>query len=145
MTNGLRCYLLVEGGIEATQFLGSSSTFSLAGFGGLLGKNLAVGNVLSFHSAIRGCRYGRYKGRRGFSRPLTTTQGSNARRSSRLRVITEDGLRSIFAEWRVDHNSSRTGVRLLGPKIEWARENGGEAGLHPSNIHDNAYAFGALT
>ena len=25
-----------------------------------------------------------------------------------------------------------------------AREDGGEAGLHPSNIHDNAYAIGAI-
>ena len=37
-----------------------------------------------------------------------------------------------------------TGVRLIGPKPEWARTDGGEAGLHPSNIHDNAYAIGAI-
>ncbi|MCW5598963.1 MAG: carboxyltransferase domain-containing protein, partial [Nitrosomonas sp.] len=41
-------------------------------------------------------------------------------------------------------NSSRTGVRLIGPKPKWARSDGGEAGLHPSNIHDNAYAIGAV-
>jgi urea carboxylase len=35
-------------------------------------------------------------------------------------------------------------VRLLGPKPTWARSDGGEAGLHPSNIHDNAYAIGAV-
>ncbi len=46
--------------------------------------------------------------------------------------------------WEVHFNSSRTGVRLTGPKPEWARADGGEAGLHPSNIHDNAYAFGAI-
>jgi urea carboxylase len=144
VTNGLRCYLLVEGGIEAAQFLGSCSTFSLAGFGGLSGKSLAVGNVLTFASQ------------------QTERSSANLRmdppdllQRHRVRVlagphtapefITEEGFRSLFtAEWRVDHNSSRTGVRLLGPKIEWARENGGEAGLHPSNIHDNAYAFGAL-
>ena len=39
---------------------------------------------------------------------------------------------------------SRTGVRLIGPKPQWARRDGGEAGLHPSNIHDNAYAIGAI-
>jgi len=44
----------------------------------------------------------------------------------------------------VHYNSSRTGVRLIGPKPEWARRDGGEAGLHPSNIHDNAYAIGAI-
>jgi urea carboxylase len=46
--------------------------------------------------------------------------------------------------WRVHYNSNRTGVRLVGPKPEWARRDGGEAGLHPSNIHDNAYAIGAV-
>ncbi|HSY39104.1 MAG TPA: carboxyltransferase domain-containing protein, partial [Polyangia bacterium] len=37
-----------------------------------------------------------------------------------------------------------TGVRLIGPKPRWARTDGGEAGLHPSNIHDNAYAIGTI-
>ncbi|MBV8885759.1 MAG: carboxyltransferase domain-containing protein, partial [Chroococcidiopsidaceae cyanobacterium CP_BM_RX_35] len=31
-----------------------------------------------------------------------------------------------------------------GPKPKWARPDGGEAGLHPSNIHDNAYAIGTI-
>jgi urea carboxylase len=44
----------------------------------------------------------------------------------------------------VHFNSSRTGVRLIGPKPEWVRDSGGEAGLHPSNIHDNPYAIGAV-
>jgi urea carboxylase len=46
--------------------------------------------------------------------------------------------------WKVHHNSDRTGVRLIGPKPTWARKDGGEAGLHPSNIHDNAYAIGTI-
>ncbi len=52
---------------------------------------------------------------------------------------------TFFAtEWAVHFNSSRTGVRLIGPKPLWARDSGGEAGLHPSNIHDNPYAVGAV-
>ena len=47
-------------------------------------------------------------------------------------------------DWEVHYNSSRTGVRLIGPSPQWARSDGGEAGLHPSNIHDNAYAIGAV-
>jgi urea carboxylase len=46
--------------------------------------------------------------------------------------------------YTVHHNSARTGVRLIGPRPRWAREDGGEAGLHPSNIHDVPYAVGAL-
>jgi urea carboxylase len=48
------------------------------------------------------------------------------------------------AAWQVHYNSNRTGVRLVGPKPQWARQDGGEAGLHPSNIHDNPYAIGAI-
>jgi len=50
----------------------------------------------------------------------------------------------VAAEWQVHYNSNRTGVRLIGPKPRWARKDGGEAGLHPSNIHDNPYAIGAV-
>src|SRR6202008_2233612 len=46
--------------------------------------------------------------------------------------------------YTVHHNSARTGVRLIGPRPGWAREDGGEAGLHPSNIHDVPYTVGAL-
>ena len=35
-------------------------------------------------------------------------------------------------------------MRLIGPRPKWARKDGGEAGLHPSNLHDNAYAIGAM-
>ena len=59
--------------------------------------------------------------------------------------VSEAYLDTLFAaEWEVHFNSSRTGVRLIGPKPEWMRADGGEAGLHPSNIHDNAYAIGAV-
>ena len=56
-----------------------------------------------------------------------------------------DYIQTFFdATWQVHYNSSRTGVRLIGPKPVWTREDGGEAGLHPSNIHDNAYAIGTI-
>ena len=45
------------------------------------------------------------------------------------------------AQWEVHFNSSRTGVRLIGPR-RMGPDSGGEAGLHPSNIHDNPYAVG---
>ncbi|MHC8298444.1 5-oxoprolinase subunit C family protein [Pseudomonas sp. ZS1P83] len=49
--------------------------------------------------------------------------------------VTENYIGTFFAtQWEVHFNSSRTGVRLIGPKPEWVRAFGGEAGLHPSNI-----------
>jgi len=59
--------------------------------------------------------------------------------------FTKNDIDTFFAnEFEIHFNSSRTGIRLIGPKPEWARQDGGEAGLHPSNIHDNAYAIGAI-
>src|SRR5690606_29961985 len=59
--------------------------------------------------------------------------------------FTPEDIEEFFdACWEVHYNSSRTGVRLIGPRPRWARADGGEAGLHPSNIHDNAYAIGAI-
>jgi urea carboxylase len=59
--------------------------------------------------------------------------------------LTDEDISTFFiTSWRVHHNSSRTGVRLIGPKPRWARVDGGDAGLHPSNVHDNAYAVGAI-
>src|SRR6185437_3713026 len=59
--------------------------------------------------------------------------------------FTRAGLDELYASsYTVHHNSARTGVRLIGPRPGWAREDGGEAGLHPSNIHDVPYAVGAL-
>jgi urea carboxylase len=59
--------------------------------------------------------------------------------------FTERDIETLFsAEYQVHFNSARTGIRLIGPKPQWARPDGGEAGLHPSNIHDNAYAVGSI-
>src|SRR5205085_214536 len=59
--------------------------------------------------------------------------------------FTDGDIEMFFStRWKVHHNSDRTGIRLIGPKPKWARPDGGEAGLHPSNIHDNAYAIGAI-
>jgi urea carboxylase len=59
--------------------------------------------------------------------------------------FTDEDIEMFFStDWKVHFNSNRTGVRLIGPKPAWARADGGEAGLHPSNIHDNAYAVGAI-
>lgn len=44
--SGARCYLCVQGGIVAKQFLGSASTHLLSGLGGHEGRSLRKGDVL---------------------------------------------------------------------------------------------------
>jgi urea carboxylase len=141
---GLRGYLLIEGGLDAPAYLGSRATFTLGGFGGHGGRALAAGDVLHLMPVAQ-------------PREAEPAFGGVPilERAWRLRVLagphgapdffTADDIAMItVAEWKVHYNSSRTGVRLVGPKPRWARRDGGEAGLHPSNIHDNAYAIGAV-
>ncbi|MNO72469.1 Glutaconyl-CoA decarboxylase subunit gamma [compost metagenome] len=59
--------------------------------------------------------------------------------------FSEESIEEFFAaEWEVHYNSNRLGVRLSGPKPKWTRADGGEAGLHPSNVHDCEYAIGSI-
>ena len=46
--------------------------------------------------------------------------------------------------WKVHYNSDRTGDPADRSEAGMGAADGGEAGLHPSNIHDNAYAIGTV-
>jgi len=142
---GVRSYLCLRGGLDVPDYLGSKSTFTLGQFGGHAGRALRTGDVLHL-APLTDTRCGA-----ALPAALHTSLGT----VRELRVIygphgapeyfTPEWIPTFFAtEWEVHFNSSRTGVRLIGPKPEWARDSGGEAGLHPSNIHDNPYAIGAV-
>jgi len=138
---GACAFLAVAGGIQCPAYLGSTATFTLGQFGGHAGRALRTGDVLHL------------------AEPAEVEPRSMAipeiPELMELRVLygphgapdffTDDDIAKFFAsQWQVHYNSSRTGVRLIGPKPTWARPSGGEAGMHPSNIHDNAYAFGTV-
>ncbi len=139
---GLRGYILFAGGLDVAPYLGSAATFTLGQFGGAHGRALVAGDVL--HLGDGACE------------PAPATLAlPGLGETWELRVLygphgapdfftPADIAQFLDAEWQVHYNSNRTGVRLVGPKPEWARRDGGEAGLHPSNIHDNAYAIGAV-
>ncbi|MDJ0041207.1 urea carboxylase [Pantoea allii] len=142
---GVRSYLCLSGGIQVPDYLGSKSTFTLGQFGGHAGRALRGGDVL--HLAPRAASQ--------TSATLPIALRTAIPQVRTLRVIygphgapeffEPEYIATFFAtDWEVHFNSSRTGVRLIGPKPRWARDSGGEAGLHPSNIHDNPYAIGAV-
>ena len=142
--SGSRAYFAVQGGIQVPDYLGSKSTFTLGQFGGHAGRALRAGDVLRILPA-----------RETTTGTLPAECIPHYTHHWEIGVLygphgapdffTEDDIDTFFAtDWKVHHNSSRTGVRLIGPKPQWARKDGGEAGLHPSNIHDNAYAVGTI-
>jgi len=139
---GMRGYVAVEGGLDVPQVLGSRATFVLGGFGGHDGRALETGDLIPL-------------GRR--ENLLAPVEPSLPPLSDEwtLRVLagphgapdhlTDEGVAELFATtWLVDHRVDRTGIRLVGPTPGWARTDGGEAGLHPSNLHDSAYPVGGI-
>ncbi|XGV97460.1 MAG: urea carboxylase [Leptolyngbya sp. BL-A-14] len=142
--NGFRTYLSVQGGFDVPDYLGSKATFTLGGFGGHGGRALQVGDVLKLHPATP-------------QEPKTLPPELIPTYPEHWAIgvlygphgapdfFTDKDIETFFnTHWEVHYNSARTGIRLIGPKPQWARQDGGEAGLHPSNIHDNAYAVGTI-
>jgi urea carboxylase len=142
---GCRAYLAIRGGFDVPEYLGSLATFTLGKFGGHGGRALGSGDVLHVGRAVAPIAPGAIP---AHSRPIITDDweiGVLYGPHGAPDYFTQDDIDAFFAEsWEVHYNSNRTGVRLIGPKPSWARSDGGEAGLHPSNIHDNAYAIGAV-
>ena len=146
LDQGSRVYLAVQGGIDVPDYLGSKSTFMLGQFGGHEGRTLQAGDKLNIATSAL-AEY--------VPRELSSAVVPQYTHHWKIAVLygphgapdffTEKSVTDFFAaEWTVHHNSDRTGVRLLGPKPQWARTDGGEAGLHPSNVHDVPYSIGAV-
>ncbi|MEU9141209.1 5-oxoprolinase/urea amidolyase family protein [Streptomyces sp. NPDC048404] len=142
--HGLRTYVLFAGGgLDVPAFLGSASTFTLGRFGGHGGRALRTGDVLHGGTVT------------GLGTPVPPAERPGFTAEWRIGALegphaapeffTEDDIHDFYAaDWKVHFNSARTGVRLIGPQPRWARTDGGEAGLHPSNIHDTPYSVGAV-
>ncbi len=142
---GARTYLLIAGGFDVPTYLGSTATFTLGEFGGHAGRILQIGDQLRTHSSeVK-------------SAPAVLDEALRPKLTKEWKIgviygphgapdfFKEEYIETFFAtDWEVHYNSNRTGVRLIGPKPLWSREDGGEAGLHPSNLHDNAYAIGTV-
>ncbi len=169
---GCRAYLAVRGGFDVPDYLGSKATFTLGQFGGHAGRTLRAGDVLHIPPVTpadagvqlnaldtgihpqgvgHGCKaaeaattmHRRYDDPPAYTHAweIGVLYGPHGAPD----FFTDADIDMFFStDWEVHYNSSRTGVRLIGPRPQWARKDGGEAGLHPSNIHDNAYAIGAV-
>jgi urea carboxylase len=150
---GCRGYLAVRNGFDVPVYLGSRSTFALGQFGGHAGRTLRATDMLPItNPAIAAC---------------TTPAPIYDAAAAPVELIPTypneweigvlygphgapdffqpEAIEMFFSTaWEVHYNSNRLGIRLNGPKPTWTRSDGGEAGLHPSNIHDTEYAIGSI-
>ncbi|WP_246797195.1 urea carboxylase [Burkholderia perseverans] len=152
-TSGCRTYLAVRNGLDVPLYLGSRSTFALGQFGGHAGRTLRPSDVLPIADPLLPATadlaplYA--------PAPLPSVLVPAYGRTWEIGVLygphgapdffSPASIEKFFdSEWEVHYNSNRLGIRLNGPKPEWTRSDGGEAGLHPSNIHDCEYAIGSI-
>ena len=151
--SGCRTYLAVRNGFDVPEYLGSRSTFSLGQFGGHAGRTLRVADMLPVsRPQLAACTTPAPVSEPQAADPSLIPEYGNEWRIGVLYgphgapdFFTPEAIDEFFAgEWQVHYNSNRLGIRLTGPKPSWARANGGEAGLHPSNVHDCEYAIGAV-
>ena len=144
ISTGCRSYIGIKHGFNLPAYLGSLATFTLGQFGGHAGRNLLIGDMLPITEvkteqtvALKPEHIPSFK----TEWEIAVMYGPHGAPD----FFTPNDISMFFdQDWEIHFNSSRTGIRLIGPKPEWARIDGGEAGLHPSNIHDNAYAIGAI-
>ncbi|MDF1629031.1 MAG: urea carboxylase [Alcanivoracaceae bacterium] len=151
-SSGCRTYLAVRNGVDVPEYLGSKATFALGQFGGHAGRPLRNGDLLEICQFRPGCPTPA-----PVYDPAPAPQALLPEYSSEWDIavlygphgapdfFTAESIDEFFASpWEVHYNSNRLGIRLSGPKPTWTRSDGGEAGLHPSNIHDCEYAIGSI-
>jgi len=150
---GCRSYLAVRNGIDVPVYLGSRATFALGRFGGHAGRILRAGDMLALsRPGLPACTT---PAPAASPRPLPPEMIPGYGSEWEIGVLcgphgapdffTPQAMEEFFSHaWEVHYNSNRLGVRLTGPRPSWARADGGEAGLHPSNIHDCEYAIGSI-
>ncbi|XQE66324.1 urea carboxylase [Pseudomonas sp. P3C3] len=151
--SGCRTYLAVRNGLDVPLYLGSRSTFALGQFGGHAGRTLRTADMLAISQPeLPACTTPAPVAPPQAAHPslipsygTTWNIGVLYGPHGAPDFFTAEAIEEFFAaEWEVHYNSNRLGVRLSGPKPSWARADGGEAGLHPSNVHDCEYAIGAI-
>jgi len=148
-TLGFREYLAIAGGIDVPMYLGSKSTAIYGGFGGYEGRALKKGDELKLSKP--GGDLKSIEGRR-FKVALIPKYSKNWE----MRAVpgpdgvpdyfSEEGMEFFFTEeFLTQLSSDRSGIRLAGPKLRWAKERE-VSGRHPSNVlMDHAYSVpGAL-
>lgn len=144
---GARAYVAVAGGIANEEILGSRSTFTKAGVGGIAGHSVKAGQVLPVFEAA---------GTPGLAVPDDLRPVIRSDKRWEIEVCAgpnDDWIdaagqeRFLSSDWTLSAKSDRTGFRLEGPEWTFAEKavnKPKEHGSLPSNIIDHGYPLGAI-
>ena len=115
---GARCYLCFRGGLQLETVLGSCSTHVPSGIGGIGGRALIRGDLLSIHESTaqpepRILRHSALENLRAASDVLRVTA------AAQTASFTQESLTNLHSRsWTVQSDSSRMGVRLSGLSLD---------------------------
>ncbi|RFN54669.1 urea carboxylase [Fusarium flagelliforme] len=147
LSSHCRAYLAVYGGFtNVAKWYNSKATNPLANVGGYQGRPLRTGDFLRILDSSELPAF------QEVSIPVhlrpTYTEDWTLRVMSgpyETGYLTPEYIETLYStSWEVSHNAARGGIRLLGPRPEFARANGGEGGAHPSNVVEYGYPIGGL-
>lgn len=147
VTSGACAYLAIKGGFPGiAPRLGSKATSPVIEMGGQNGRPLAIGDFIDITDSTKLPSFTPFQLPRDLipeydMSVLYCLRGPHA---SQEIIAQADWETIISSEWTVSHQSSRVGIRLLGPKLTWSRSSGGEGGSHPSNAIDYPYPIGGV-
>lgn len=142
---GFRLYLAISGGFAVPEVLGSRSTHLVAGIGGMDGRALIRGDVLTtgqqnpvtarrrLPQSLRPAYHDHWE--------VEVMPGPHADPGY---ITEQDWARFVTTTWRINVNSDRLVTRLNTHQFEWARAGGAAAGNHPSNVPDFSYPLGGI-
>ncbi|XP_065680442.1 uncharacterized protein LOC124806726 isoform X1 [Hydra vulgaris] len=143
---GCRVYLAIQGGCQTMPYLGSRSTFPSGNFGGLNGTTLKMFDTIPLSKNIIKTNFLKWPPQ--FKPTLSNTWEvfALAGPHSEPDYFTKEDIINLWSSWyEINHNSNRLGIRLETVwKPTWSRKSGGDAGFHPSNVHDYAYSINSV-
>lgn len=148
---GSRVYIAIKGGLPSVPFfMDSKSTFSGGGFGGVQGRELVGGDILSLAPSA--------KPDSSESKDYTLASESIPKYTREWRLAALPGpnadadyllpedIKALYSTTlTVSAQANRLGIRLEGLKpLKFSRKNGGAGGGHPSNTIEMGYSTGFL-
>ncbi|KAF7544244.1 hypothetical protein G7046_g9824 [Stylonectria norvegica] len=142
-----RAYLAIYGGfLNVAEWFGSKSTNPMVNVGGYQGRPLRTGDFLRIVEAAELPKL----------ESLTIPKHLLPQYTSDWEIQVMPGpyetgylspkdIEMLFTEtWKISHNAARGGIRLIGPRPEYERADGGDGGSHPSNVIEYGYPLGGL-
>ncbi len=115
---GARAYLALAGGVDVPAVLGSRSTDLAAGFGGLAGRALRAGDVISASRVAAPDRVAGHVWREDMRPAYRSWPALRVLPGPHVDHFTPESIAALYsAPWRVGQQSNRIGYRLDGPKL----------------------------